>query len=88
MSLCIIRAGHTEAVSQIMAALVDSGGHSLACNTQNALLALDEKGVVETYSLLVRWGPITIFPSLLVPIIGNLFLGASYLPAHGKGKKN
>lgn len=59
-SLCMIRAGHAEAVSKIKAALVDSGGLALACEAQNALLALDDMAASETCQQLVRWAVLSL----------------------------
>lgn len=53
-SLCIVRAGHAEAVAQIKVALVDSGGLPLAYEAQHAMLALDESGMAEITNVLVR----------------------------------
>ncbi len=54
VSQCIVRAGHAEAVAQIKVSLVDSGGLSLACEAQHAMLALDEMALAEISHVLVR----------------------------------
>ncbi|CAL8464291.1 g3826 [Coccomyxa elongata] len=71
VSLCIVWAGHAEAVAQIKVSLVDSGGLSLACEAQNAMLALDEMALAEVSHVLVRMGRVDVAARMIILLVDS-----------------
>lgn len=74
MGLWMIRSGHACELAQIVCALVDSGGLSLASQAENGILTLREVMGGPFCQELVGWAPVHYYCLLLSVFIAQPFV--------------